>query len=314
MSVSKEVRIGLLVAGSLVIFFIGFYFLKGSSVFSNDKQYFCYYANVDGLQNSANIQINGLNVGRVISAKLAGDKGVRVDMALSKDIVVPQGTVANLASSDLLGTKIIKLELGPGPGELPAKSELKTMAAGGLVDNVSAQLTPRLAELKTTIIALDTVLAGVSQIVGAQNQRAMASAIKNINTTSENLAKISGALSAESGQISSIIHNANSITANLAKQNDSVKRIVANVSAITRQFANAPIQKTFADLQNTAAQLQGIMDKINNNQGSLGMFINNKEVYNNLNNSLHTVNSLMEDIKAHPKRYINVSVFGRKEK
>lgn len=310
MKTSKEVRIGIMVAAALVIFFVGFYFLKGSSIFSNDKEYYCFYANVDGLQNSANVQINGLNVGHVTGTKLIGNKGVRVIIALDKSVELPEGTTANLASFDLLGTKIIKLILGPGPGVIPAKSELKTLAEGGLVDNVSAQLTPRLKELKGTIIALDTVLASVNTIVGEKNQKAMAEAINNIKTTSENLAKISTMLSSEGNQITSVIRNANSITGNLAKQNDTIRQIMSNVNNVTRQFANAPIQKAFTDLQSATTQLQGIMNKINNNEGSLGMLINNKEVYNNLNNSLHSMSGLMEDIKAHPKRYINVHVFG----
>ena len=314
MHLSKEVRIGILVAAALVIFFTGFYFLKGASLFSNDKEYYCFYANVDGLQNSANVQINGLNVGHVTKTKLVGDKGVQVTISIEKDVDLPVGTVANLASFDLLGTKIIKLALGPGPGSIPTKSELKTNAEGGIVDNVSAQLTPRLQELKGTIIALDTVLASVNKIVGLENQKSMASAIDNIKHTSENLAKLSSVLASEGSQITGVIQNANSITGNLARQNDTIKHILSNVNNITRQVANAPIQKAFTDLQSATAQLQGIMNKINNNEGSLGMLINNKEVYNNLNNSLHSMSGLMEDIKAHPKRYINVHVFGGKER
>ena len=314
MHLSKEVRIGILVTAALVIFFTGFYFLKGTSLFSNDKEYYCFYANVDGLQNSANVQINGLNVGHVISTRLVGNKGVLVTVSIGKEVDLPNGTTANLASSDLLGTKIIKLVLGPGPGSIPTKSELKTIAEGGLVDNVSAQLTPRLQELKGTIIALDTVLASVNKIVGADNQKAMASAIDNIKLTSQNLEKLSSVLAKEGDQISGVIKNANSITGSLAKQNDTIKHILSNVNTITRQVANAPIQKAFADLQNATAQLQGIMNKINNNEGSLGMLINNKDVYNNLNNSLHSMSSLMDDLKAHPKKYINLHVFGGKDR
>ena len=94
------------------------------------------------------------------------------------------------------------------------------------------------------------------------------------------------------------------------KNNDTINRILSNASSITRQLSNAPIQKTLANLQQAIDELHGILDKVNNNQGSLGMLINNKDVYNNLNGSLHSLNSLMDDIKAHPSRYINVTVFG----
>ena len=241
-------------------------------------------------------------------------KGVRVVISLSKNIEIPRGTVANLASFDLLGTKMIRLDLGNGPGMVPAGDTLPTTREVGIIDNVSASLTPRLQELKVTIASFDSALNGVNVIVGADNQKAINAAVNSIKLTADNLSKLSGTLSQESGEISGIIHNTNSITANLSKENDTVKRILANVSNVTGQLANAPIQKTLANLQTAISQLQGVMDKINSNQGSLGMLVNNKDVYNNLNSSLHSLNSLMEDIQAHPKRYINVSVFGKKDK
>jgi len=312
MSISKEVRIGLLVVITIVIFFIGFYFLKGANVFSNDREYYCYYANIEGLMNSANVQINGVNVGHVTHIELAANKGVRITLSIDKSISIPEGTVANLASLDLLGTKVIKLRPGTGPVISKNRTELPTDVEGGVVDNVSAELTPRLRELKGTITSLDTTLAGINKVVGADNQRAIAGAIKNINAVSENLAALTNSLNKETGEISDILHNANSITGNLAKEKDTIHAILANTSSLTRQLANAPIQKTLADLQKTSSELQGIISKINTNQGSLGMLINNKDMYNNLNNSLHSMSSLLDDLQAHPKKYINVTVFGKK--
>ena len=299
---------------SLVIFFIGFYFLKGANLFANDKEFYCIYGNVDGLQNSATVQIRGLNSGHVLRMELIDGTGVKVVISMNKGVELPEGTIANLASQDLLGTKTIKLELGKGPGMLKAGATIPTAIEGGVVDNVTGELTPRLKELKATIIALDTALAGINSLLGNENQKAIAVTIQNLKTTSDNFAKLSGTLNSESGELTTIIHNANSITGNLAKENDTINRILANASAVTRQLSNAPIQKTLTDLQKTTAQLQGVMDKINNNQGSLGMLINDKEAYNNLNKSLKSLHDLTDDLKAHPGRYINVSVFGKKQK
>jgi len=315
MNISKEVRIGVLVLAALVIFFTGFYFLKGADLFSNDKEYYCYFPNVDGLQKSSVIQISGIIVGHVSGMELtAGEKGVKLTLSVNKRIDVLAGTVANLAASDLLGTKVIKLEPGKGPDKLPPHTELPSKSDGGIVDAVSDQLTPRLAELKGTIAAFNKTLANVNSVIGEENQKELSSAIKSLNVSAHNLEAVSSVLGKESGEIKDIIHNTNSITGNLAKNNDTVQRILANVSNVTRQLANSPIQKTLTDLQKTTSQLQGIMDKINNNQGSLGMLINNKDVYNNLNSSIKSLNNLTEDLKAHPSRYINISVFGGKKK
>ena len=309
MSIAKEIKIGLLATVALVILFVGFYFLKGAAIFSNEQSYYCYFKDVDGLQNSAAVQVRGLNVGRVSRTQLIDNKGVLVRISINKSVEMPKGTIAELAS-DLLGPKIIKLELGPGPGLMGMGDTLATHNEAGVIDKVSDQLTPRLAELKETIAEFNRALVGVNSIVGEENQKALGAAIASIKTTADNLSALSGSLNRESGEMGDIIHNAKSITGNLSKNNDTINHILANASNLTRQLSNAPIQKTMADLQKTIGELHGVMDKINNNQGSLGMLINNKDVYNNLNSSLHSLNGLMEDIKAHPSHYINVTVFG----
>ncbi len=313
MNISKEIKTGLLVGSALVIFFTGFYFLKGADIFSNVKEYHCYYPSVDGLQKSSQVQIRGISVGQVIDMVLAGDKGVKVTLSITNNTEIPEGTVATIASPDLLGGKIVRLDLGSGPALAPG-AILKSHKDGGAIDKISGELTPRLGELKETITALNSALANINSLLGDENQKVIGATIQSLKATSDNLAKLSATISSESAQISSIIRNTNSITSNFAKSNDTVQRILSNFNKVSGQLANAPIQKTITDLQKTTAQLQGIMDKINNNHGSLGMFINNKDAYNNLNNSLKSITNLTDDLKARPGRYINLSVFGGKKK
>ncbi len=313
MSVSKEVKTGLLVSAALVILFVGFYFLKGANLFSNENEFYVIYPNAEGLQSSANVQVDGLNVGRISRTELVNGKGVKISIVLSKKIDVPVGTKATLAAFDLLGTKMIKIDLGKGPGTLPTGSMLEPGKENGVIDNLSGELTPTFKELKTTIASLNNALAGVNHIVDNENQKAIAEAIASIKATANNLSTLSAALASEGGEIKSILHNANSVTGNLAKQNDTIAKMLANFNNISRQLANSPIQKTVADLQGAANQLQGVVHKINNNEGSLGMLVNNKDMYNNLNGSLKSLSELMTDMKAHPSRYINVTIFGKKK-
>ena len=314
MSLSKEARIGLLVSVSLVILFFGFYFLKGTSLFSNDKEYYCFYTDIQGLQNSGAVQIRGLNVGHVSGTKLMDGKGVRVTISLNKSIDIPAGTTASLASLDLLGNKMIRLDLGAGPGMITPGAELPTRQEAGIIDNISDQMTPLIHSLRQTVSALDTAIAGVNVIAGPENREVISAAIKSVKATADNLASISGSISKENGEINSIVHNTNTFTTALAKNSDSIQRIVANLNNISSQMANAPIQKTFSELETTTAQLRDVMSKINNGQGSLGLLVNDKALYNSLNSSVSSLDKLMTDLKAHPKRYINVTVFGKKNK
>ena len=301
MSLSKEVKTGILATASLAIFFVGFYFLKGASLFSNNKQYYCFYDDVDGLQNSANILVRGLVVGHVSDMRLINDKGVKVTISINKKVNIPEGTVVSIVSADLLGPKFVSLKLGPGPGLMEGGATLKGEKEKGMLDNASGELTPRLKELKATIAAIDTALAGINAV------------LVPVKTTANNLAALTGTLNLQSGEIAGIMHNLNSFTSNLESQNDTIKQMMANLNSVSRQLANAPIQKTVSELQNTVSQLKAIMDKINTNQGSLGLLINNKDLYNNLNSAVSSMQKLTDDLKAHPGRYINVSVFGKKK-
>ncbi len=314
MNISKEVRIGLLVAAALVIFFAGFYFLKGSDIFSNDKDYYCYLPDAEGLQKSTFVQIKGLNVGQVTDMELAGAQGVKVTLSIHRKTRLPKGTVASLASSGLLGGATVRLDLGPGPEMEAPGATLPATKDGGALDKISGELTPRLEELKGTIIAFNAALANINSLVGQDNQKAINGAIQSLKVTSDNLASLSGALNKQSGEITGIIRNTNSITGNLAKSNDTIQRILSNFNKITGQLANAPLQKTITDLEKTAGQMEGIMEKINKSQGSMGMLVNDKELYNNMNKSLKSITDLTNDLKAHPSRYIKVSVFGGKKK
>ena len=314
MSISKEVRTGILVTVSLVTLFLGFYFLKGNDVFSTDKEYYCYYNRIDGLLNAANVEVKGIIVGHVSSVTLAGNKGVRVVVAVRKDLIVPVGTVATIVSDGLIGAKIVRLDLSNNPVAAAPETILATSEELGVVDNLSDQITPLMNSLRKTVTALDTVIAAVNVIVGDSNKKGISGTIRSVNVTADNLAMITTALNKEGDEVKEILHNASSVTASLAKSNDTVKQILSNLNNVSGQMANAPLQKTITELEATSNQLKGVMTKINSGEGSIGLMVNNKDLYNNLNGSLKSMDQLLSDLKAHPSRYVNISIFGGKKK
>lgn len=313
MKFSKEAKVGLLVALSLLIFFAGFYFLKGANIFSGENHYYVYYNNVQGLQTSSAVQVKGLGVGRVSSIELNDSENVRVVIAVDNSIDVPVGTTAELASADLLGTKIIRLKLGMGTQMLEDESVLTGTIEGGVIDNISLELSPLITDLRHVITTLDTVLVGVSGVLNESTASSLANTITSLDATMANFSQLSKKLNKESDQLASIIQNANSISSNLADNNQSISNIIKNAEATTNDLSAAPIQETVKELQTAASQLNGIMTKINSNEGSLGMMVNNKELYTNLTATMQTLNDLLADINAHPWRYINVTVFGKKK-
>ncbi|MBC7553598.1 MAG: MCE family protein, partial [Taibaiella sp.] len=151
-------------------------------------------------------------------------------------------------------------------------------------------------------------------VTSSENARSIAASLEAINQTVNNLAGLSGTLAKENDEIKNIIHNTNNITASFAKNGDTIRRILSNFNNVSNQLANAHIQQTFNELQGSVTQLQDVMKKMNSNDGSLGLLINNKDLYNNMNSSIKSIDRLMTDLKEHPSRYVNVTIFGRKKK
>ncbi len=315
MKFSKEARIGLLVAVALLIFIAGFYFLKGANLFSGETEYYAYFDDVQGLQTSSGVQVKGLTVGRVVAITLnEADGKVKVLLAVSKKTKVTEGSSIRLASADLLGTKVLKLDVAKGDKELAEESVLPATVEGSLIDNLSGEIAPLVTDIRHVVSTLDTVLLGVNSMLNEDTRQHLSNSMASLDVTLKNFSALSEKLNSESNQLASVIRNANSITTNLANSNQQITNIMKNADNISGQLANAPIETTVKDLQATIKQLNGIMNKINNNEGSLGMLVNDKALHDNLSESLKTLNALMADINAHPSRYINVTIFGRKNK
>jgi phospholipid/cholesterol/gamma-HCH transport system substrate-binding protein len=313
MRFSKEARIGLLVAGAILIFFAGFYFLKGANIFSGENEYYVFYEDVQGLQPSSPVQIKGMSVGRVSSIALNGSGKVKVTLAISKKTKIPRGSVAKLTATDLLGSKAISLVLTNSTDIVKDEETLPSAIQGGIIDAISLEITPLLKDMRHAVGSLDTVLTSVNTVLDVQARENLHNSLANLDATMANLSNISNRLNAESGQMAHIIRNANSITTNLADNNARITRIINNAAITTDQLSKAPIEQTMKDLQSTINQLQAVVNKVNSKDGSLGMLVNDDGLYNNLNSSLGTLNGLMADIQAHPTRYINVTIFGRKK-
>jgi phospholipid/cholesterol/gamma-HCH transport system substrate-binding protein len=313
MTLSKEARIGLLVTMAILILIAGFYFLKGASLFSSEKTYHCYFNNIQGLQASAPVQIKGLGVGRVAGIKLENEK-VKVTVTVKKDVQIPEGTIAKLASADLLGTKVISLELGKSAVIVKNEGVLPTDIEGGVIDALSTEISPLIKDIRLVVARLDTTVISINGVLNEETQTRLNSSIASLEVTMNNFSALSQKLNNESSELQSIIRNANSVSSNLASNNERISNILRNAETTTDQLSRAPIESTVNDLQAAANQLQGVINKINTNQGSLGMLVNDKDLYQNLNSSLNTLNKLMADLQAHPSRYINVTIFGKKRK
>jgi len=315
LKMKNEVKIGILVAATITIFILGFNFLRGRGVFSSDKSYYTYYDNVQGLQEAAVVQLKGYAVGKVSEIELQPDRKIKVTFQLNKEIKVPKGTVAQLAAGDLIsGTKLISLQMTNDPALLPPGSFIQGKASQGILDNLGDQVSPLVGVVQHTVVTLDTLLNTVNNIINDDTRKHLNSSFASLEVTLQQLSGLASQLNAQSGNLAGVISNANSITGNLASSNAKISNTLNNLETFSTSLNNAPIQQTVEELQRTATALQGIVAKINDNNGSLGMMLSDKKLYNNLTSTLGSLDVLLTDLKAHPAKYINVSVFGRKAK
>lgn len=309
----NELKIGILVAVTITLFILGFNFLRGKGFFSSDKGYYSYYDNVQGLQESAAVLLNGFKIGKVSEIILLEDRKIKVIFQLKKDIKVPVGTVAQLTSNDLIsGTKIISLNFSDKKEYIKEDGFIEGESATGIFDNLGEQASPIFGVLQHTLISLDTVINTVNALINEDARRNLNASFASLEIVLKQLSELSTQLNAQSGNLSGVIKNANSITGNLANSNAKIANTLDNLENFSTNLNDAPIQETLDGLQVAATGLRDVVAKINDNNGSIGMLLNDKKLYNNLTNTLGTLDSLLGDLKEHPAKYINVSVFGRK--
>lgn len=314
--VKNELKIGILVVAAIVMFVLGLNFLKGKSIFSSENEYYTYYDNVQGLQESASVQLSGLSIGRVSGIELQKDKRIKVIFTLDKKVKIPTGSIAKLASADLIsGTKIIDLELSDSvTSTLKDGSFIQGKDFTGLLDNLSENVSPLVSSLQHTIITVDTLVSSVNSLFNEETRRHLNQSMTSLDVALKQLSELAASLNNQSSNLSGVIANANSITSNLANSNGKISNTLNNLETFSNTLSGSEMDKTLSSLQQAASGLQGIVSKINDNQGSLGMILSDKQLYNNLTTTLSTLNILLADLKAHPAKYINVSVFGRKVK
>jgi phospholipid/cholesterol/gamma-HCH transport system substrate-binding protein len=309
----SEIKIGLMVVITITLFILGINFLRGKGLFSSDKGYSTVYSDIQGLQESAEVRLNGLKIGQVDQIELQPDRKIKVHFLLNKEIKVPKGSVVQLTAADLIsGTKILNLEMSNDPQILPENSVIESQEAEGILGNLGSQVSPMLETVKHTVVSLDTLLNTINDIINDDTRKHLNASFASLEVGLNQLSGLASELNKQSGELAGVIKNANSITGNLAANNAQINNTLNNLQDFSTSLKNAPVQETVEDLRRAAADLQSLVSKANDSNGSLGLLLNDKRLYNNLSTTLGTLDTLLGDVKEHPGKYINVSVFGSK--
>ncbi len=318
MKISNETKVGALTTIAVTLLILGFNFLNGKTFFGSSHTLFAKYSNVQGLANSNPVNINGMQVGAVY--KITTDQNMKeilVNMNITKDVNIPTNSIATIKPNPL-GVTSIEIRLGDARTYIPKNDTIATEATVGIFNEVYQKIDPVLVGLKNLVKSLDSVLVNVNSVVDPN-------AKNNIHTTLENVSKISGnllassaslqtMLNAQSGTLSRTMNNLNSFTGNLAANNDKLTQTLTNVEKTTSNFSKLDLEKTLSSMNSTVGELKATIGKLNSTSGTAGMLLNDTRLYNNLTASANKLNLLLDDLKTNPKRYISISVFGKKDK
>ena len=311
---SNPVKVGIFSLVTLVIFILGFYFLRGIDIFSRKKSFYAVYSRVDGLYKSNLVEIDGFPIGRVGDMDrnpATGEIVVRID--LEKEINIPKSdsTMAYLFSTDLFGTKKIKLVFGQSDEYYNDGDTIHTYFKKDLTEQVGAQIDPIITDVRHIIPKLDTTISGIQALFDKNNAQGIYTTLSEVNGA---LAKISQILASNEANLQLTIKNLQSITGNFEKNGENLTKIIKNTSAVTDSLQQANLKQTIENLNQTINQLNSVVADINAGKGTLGKVVKGDSLYNNIDSTISSLQVLLKDVKARPYRYVNINVFGGKKK
>ena len=313
MKITNETKVGVLAAVAIVILIVGYSFLKGNDVFSSENEFYAKYDNVEGLAVSKPVLVNGYQIGRVSKLTLLQSGQILAAFKINPEYAIPNNTIAKLVSTDLLGGKAIIFELGTSK----VYAEDGDTINANIQKNFLDQVEPVQKKAELIIARLDSVLSSVNSTLSPEFQknfdRSFASIARTLETLEKTSRTVDGLVGKESSKIEGILGNLESISANFKNNNAKITSIMNNLDKVSDEVAKANFSKTMAEANKAVADLQGIVTKVNNGQGSLGQLMNDEKLYNNLNNAAGNLDKLMIDFKENPKRYVSFSVFGGKK-
>lgn len=317
MKVSNETKVGAIAVVAVTLLILGFNFLKGKKLFSESKILYGIYGNVQGLANSNPIVINGLQVGTVY--RIVTDKDMRritVELNITKDINIPRNSVA-LIKPNPLGTTSIEIKLGDAPANLMSRDTIYTEANAGIFDDVLKKVDPVLYEVKRAVGSLDSLIISVNNVIDPRARNNIGATLENLNRVTAAMvtstASLNSLLNTQTGALARTLNNMNTITGNLASQNEKINSVVSNLDVTTRKLAALDLQKTLNTFDATVNDLKAMSAKLNDKNGSLGLMLNDPTLYKNLASTGNKLNLLLDDIRTNPKRYVSISVFGKKQ-
>jgi phospholipid/cholesterol/gamma-HCH transport system substrate-binding protein len=307
-NISKELKVGLLAVVCFGLLYYGFYFLKGVDFFSPAHQYIVLYDKIDGLTESNPVQINGVNIGKVREIRILPELGFRlaVTIDIDRSINVNENTVAYLSSTGFLGAKAIMLNIGKGNKALQKGDTILSGKEDDLMTMMQKKAKPMLDSLEYMIGNINGLLA---------EYKGMSTEVRKILANTQDMTASFSGIAADNRQnIKITMDNAAKMSASLVESQKKIDPLLAKMNTFADSLNALKLAGTVNKANILVGELNKTMLAINNQKGTAGKMIYNDSLYNNLNKTMASLDSLLVDFRKKPKRYVHFSLFGRKDK
>lgn len=310
LNISNETKVGSLAIVAVTLLILGFNFLNGEELFQTSYTLTARYKNIDGLIPGNKVVINGLQVGSVKDLKLDQKTGlIFATFTLKKDILVPADSKAMIYASDLLGAKSVAIIMGKDKKVLKDGEMVGDSIAETLSNKVMTEVLPLKDRFDALLINVDALVTNLRTVLSDKNKANIEGTLEQINHLTHGLDSI---LSKTNG----IAGDMKVLSSGLANQSANIEKTAKNFTKFSDTLAasSGTLKQTLEKANESMLSLKSVMAKLDKGEGSAGLILNDKKLYENLNASTKSLDSLLVDLKAHPNRYLHFSVFGKKEK
>ena len=309
MSISKETKVGILSAFAITVLVIGYNFMRGEDLFTSSNEYFGKYENIEGLFKSNPVLINGYKVGSVTSIKMnRATLELTVGITVGDDIKVPKNSIMKIVNNDLIGSKAVELIFGDDSTEFAKTGDfLKAEQDKGIPQAVSGVLEPLTKSVSSVLGNIDTAIAGADL---ETTLRDASLALKSFKETAD---KLNNLLNGKDAEIAAILGNVKETTVGLKGLTPKIDGILNEIDSTSKELSSIEFGILAAQVKKLATELEKTTAAVNSKDGTLGMLLNDKELYDNLDMTVAKLKALLEDIEKYPRRYTGITERQRKK-
>lgn len=305
MKISKEIKAAILVLASVGLLIWGISFLAGTNLFSKTRVFYVKYPNVEGLSTASAVTINGLVVGKVNNIELQKDGELLVELLMTNDVEVPKSSKAVMYAPSFLGGKQISLEINYQDPTLAQTGDFLTGGnMSGLLDGLGEKADPIVQKLDSVLYNVNVLVGSLNNTLNPETQQNLQNALAELNATMKNANAITGKfdriVTTNESKINAIVSDFNKTSENLSAFSNELDKIqLQKLQDILNKFDQA------------ATTLNNLMTDVDQGKGNIGKLLKEEQLYQNIEDATKELNELLEDVKLNPKRYINISVFGK---